>query len=355
MHNLVSCSILVVVVFFTCCNCLTRRRSVTSKVYHSAQSLVSNDLILDIVNNKEMFKESFDLASVDFSSIVKKAGSKAFDGGVAGASAAAVQVLSLMWLRTAINYQYRYGTTTMEALTTLYTSGGIPRLYQGLPFAMLQGPLSRFGDTAANALVASLFESLDPTGQLYPVVLRTGLGSVSAAVWRILLMPIDTVKTTLQVDGGEGLKLLRNRVDDQGLALLFNGALAASAATFVGHFPWFLTYNYLSDSLPHAEEIVLRQLFGMQLDVKLVEIARSAFIGLCASCASDVSSNSLRVLKTVRQTGGSDSSYLDIAKAVTKKEGLSGLFGRGLQTRLFANALQGMLFSVLFKYFQAKG
>ena len=32
-------------------------------------------------------------------------------------------VLSLMWLRTAMNYQYRYGTSTSEALTALYQEG----------------------------------------------------------------------------------------------------------------------------------------------------------------------------------------------------------------------------------------
>ena len=120
-------------------------------------------------------------------------------------------------------------------------------------------------------------------------------------------MPIDTLKTTMvynnkiidliminiqslvilyliniiiniyiqQVDGMEGLTSLRNRLGEQeGLRLLYRGALAASAATFVGHFPWFLTYNYLSDNLPEVVD-----------HVQLLEIARSAFIGLCASCA----------------------------------------------------------------------
>jgi hypothetical protein len=93
---------------------------------------------------------------------------------------------------------------------------------------------------------------------------------------------------------------------------------------------------------------------------------------VCASSTSDVCSNSLRVLKTVRQTAeGSDSgsgggdgtstskgtataSYLDTARSIVRQDGLAGLFGRGLQTRLAANALQGALFSVLFKFFQGK-
>lgn len=87
---------------------------------------------------------------VDFKSIFEKAGKRALGGGKAGASAAVVQVCSLMWLRTSMNYQYRYGGNLQSSLKTLWNEGGIPRLYQGLPFAIVQGPLSKFGDTAAN-------------------------------------------------------------------------------------------------------------------------------------------------------------------------------------------------------------
>lgn len=46
-------------------------------------------------------------ASVDVGAIFAKAGSRALGGGVSGAAAAVVQVLSLMWLRTTMNYQAR--------------------------------------------------------------------------------------------------------------------------------------------------------------------------------------------------------------------------------------------------------
>lgn len=44
------------------------------------------------------------------SDIWEKSLKKAFKGGIAGSSAMALQVGSLMWLRTTMNYQYRYGT-----------------------------------------------------------------------------------------------------------------------------------------------------------------------------------------------------------------------------------------------------
>lgn len=43
-----------------------------------------------------------------------------------------------MWLRTTVNYQYRYGTSTSVALRTLYADGGIARFYQGVGPALLQ-------------------------------------------------------------------------------------------------------------------------------------------------------------------------------------------------------------------------
>ena len=71
-----------------------------------------------------MNKELKELANSSFE--------KAFKGGVAGSCAMATQVCSLMWLRTTMNYQYRYGTTTSEALKKLYIEGGIRRFYRGI-------------------------------------------------------------------------------------------------------------------------------------------------------------------------------------------------------------------------------
>jgi len=71
-----------------------------------------------------------------------------------------------------------------------------------------------------------------------------------------------------------------------------------------------------------------------------------------------VVSNSLRVIKTTKQTAGlgddgQEVSYKEALALVLEKDGVVGLFGRGLQTRLLTNAIQGALFSVLWKYFQA--
>jgi hypothetical protein len=49
-----------------------------------------------------------------------------------------------------MNYQYRFGMTTTEAIQKLFHDGGVRRFYSGISAALIQGPVSRFGDTAAN-------------------------------------------------------------------------------------------------------------------------------------------------------------------------------------------------------------
>lgn len=51
----------------------------------------------------------------------------------------------------------------------------------------------------------------------------------------------NTVLGHVQVEGKHGFQALRTKVRTGGVPVLYHGALAASAATFVGHYPWFFT------------------------------------------------------------------------------------------------------------------
>ena len=127
-----------------------------------------------------------------------------------------------------------------QALEQLYNDGGIPRFYRGLIPALVMMPLSRFGDIFSNEVAR---EFLGNTG--WPAAVVTMFASSMAAGWRILISPADTTKTMMQVHGKEGLTLLRNKIAKSGPSALFEGALGASAATWVGHYPWFVTHNFL--------------------------------------------------------------------------------------------------------------
>lgn len=64
---------------------------------------------------------------------------------------------------------------------------------------------------------------------------------LSAAAFRMILTPVDTLKTTLQAQGPSGTALLRQRIKKYGVSTLWWGAFATAGATFVGHYPWFAT------------------------------------------------------------------------------------------------------------------
>merc|ERR1719326_2244713 len=241
-----------------------------------------------------------------------------------------------MWMRTTINFQYRNGTTFPNALRTLYADGGIPRFYRGVLPALFQGPLSRFGDTAANTGMLTLLDNLEATKELN-VGVKTIAASASAAIFRIFLMPVDTVKTTMQVTGK--FSNVVTKVKTSGIPVLYHGSLAAASATFVGHYPWFFTYNFLSEKIPKQ-------------DTQLAELGRRAVLGFCSSAVSDTCSNSIRVVKVYKQSSEEAITYPQVVRNVIKESGLKGLFFRGLETKILSNGMQGILFSILWKHFE---
>ncbi|KAI6711481.1 hypothetical protein JHW43_005965 [Diplocarpon mali] len=270
---------------------------------------------------------------------LKGALKRALGGGLSGAAAMVLQVLLLMPLRTIMNYQYRFGTSFTAATRTLRHDGGLGRYYQGMGAALVQGPVSRFGDTAANAGILALLASNSYLKDM-PSPVKTIFVSLCAASFRMILTPVDTLKTTLQVQGARGTALLRQRIKTDGVFSLWWGALATAAATFVGNYPWFATYNTLMETIPAPPK-----------DSIFVWLLRLALIGFIASVVSDTVSNSLRVVKTYRQVNDTQVSYAEAARQVILMDGITGLFGRGLKTRILCNGLQGLIFSILWKLF----
>jgi len=80
----------------------------------------------------------------------------------------------------------------------------------------------------------------------------------------------------------------------------------------VGHYPWFVTYNYLDFYLP-------KRRFQ---DDKLKALVRNAGIGFCSTLTSDTISNSIRVVKTIKQTSSVNLTYKQAIDSVIEKEGI---------------------------------
>jgi hypothetical protein len=201
--------------------------------------------------------------------------------------------------------------------------------------------LSRFGDTAANTGMLELFKATR-MNKTIPVFAQTACASLTAGTWRMFLTPVDTLKTMMQVYGSaKGMQMLKTKVGENGMGCLYYGATASATATAIGHFPWFFVFNTLNARLPKANGIA-----GTLL--------RNAFMGFCGSLTSDLISNSIRVLKTVRQTHDVPISYAGAAQMVIAESGIQGLMFRGLSSKILANGLQSVMFTIIWRMMKSR-
>ena len=125
--------------------------------------------------------------TLSLNQIFVKAGRRGIGGGIPGAIAGIVQVVTLMWLRTIMSYQCRYGTTFLQALTTLMNEGGVARLYKGWYLGLIQAPVTRFVSTAANDGVDSLLSNISWTESWGPGR-STFVASIVVGLFRMILM-----------------------------------------------------------------------------------------------------------------------------------------------------------------------
>jgi hypothetical protein len=84
-------------------------------------------------------------------------------------------------------------------------------------------------------------------------------------------------------------------------------------------------------------------------------LVRSSFIGFASSAVADTISNCVRVVKTVKQasvSNGNILSYTEVIQNIVETDGLYGLFGRGLGSRILCDGLQSLVFILVWNFFR---
>jgi len=235
------------------------------------------------------------------------------------------------WLYTIMSYQHRHGGGLVQVSRALYADGGIPRFYRGLSAGLLRYPLERLGNVLA---MDAAFGTLRPLG--VPDAAAAAVASAGSVGCRWVLMPLATLSTVQQVRGYEGSRLFLERVKARP-STLWAGAGGMMTTTVVGSWTWCFAYQRLWESVPEVPCAC-----GSQL--------RSVAVGFFSSLACDVSTNSLRVLTTFQQTEKEPMGYMTCARKLVREQGYSGLFGRGLSTRLLAGGVNGATFSLAWSF-----
>lgn len=176
------------------------------------------------------------------------------------------------------------------------------------------------------------------------------------------------MKTVLQVDSIVGFRGLLRRVKAGQVHLLYQGAIATYISSVMGHFPWVGHRFYKNGSsftiqtaymcsfvIPfhHMQYWTYNTLEASPWLAQVLPwtLIRSGGIGFLASVVSDTVINSARVLKTTKQSLGSKHAvtYGEAIRMVLAADGWQGLFGRGLRTRIMGNALQSIVFTVIWR------
>lgn len=244
----------------------------------------------------------------------------------------AVNVSTLMWLNTVTNNQYVHGTKAGDTFKALYRQGGLARFYNGFATTLIHGCVARFGDIYAHSIVKENSNNCSIVNTLQSATLASGI--------RGLITPIETLKVMRQVDNSRDCKITRlyRKARQHGPSTLWNGSGAVFTSNFVGYVPWFYTYDVLNNLVRKFED-------------PCHQIIRNGSIGFVASVVSDVVSNSVRVLKTLKQTDALNRSYITIVKNALHEKDSTCILFRGLSTRICTNGVQSVLFTVLWNLF----
>jgi len=265
---------------------------------------------------------------------------QAFVAGIAGSKAMLINVTSLMWLNTVTNNQYCKGDTMSNTLKNLYRQGGIGRFYNGITPTLLHGCTSRFGDVYSHTMMKDISDNKN-------VFVDTIVSATMSSTFRAILTPVETWKVFKQVDGENSAQKFRKKITTYGPLSAWNGWGAVFASNFVGYVPWFYTYDTLDKCVPKQNI--------MSMDAKYdchYNFCRNGLIGFTSSIVSDVFSNGIRVVKTLKQHDTRNPTYGQlIIDNMGRNGGIRFMF-RGIETRLITNGIQSMCFTILWKWFE---
>ena len=96
---------------------------------------------------------------------------------------------------------------------------------------------------------------------------------------------------------------MMSKLSQSGPGTLWDGAFGTMGATWLGHYPWFVTNNLLNSIIPDTFK-------------GAAKLMRNAVIGFCSSFVSDCVSNGIRVITTAKQTSAITVGYLATARSI---------------------------------------
>ena len=247
---------------------------------------------------------------------------KLAESGIAGGIAGGIQLSSLYWLRTIIKYQYVYPYSIWDTTKYLWNQNDRIRLFRGFIPNFSKVVLGKVGE-------ASLIKHFNPENSK-DIFYKTLMTSAVITGWKTLMMPLDTLGNSYQVNGIEASNIIKNRIKTQGWKTLWSGTIVYLNISFLNYTIWVYTFHHLNYILPK----------------RINQDLRNGIIGLTSTLMSDIVINPLRVIKTNIQSQHEKKGYLTLATEIFQTR--SDYF-RGFKTKMLFNCLNGALYVIIWR------
>tara|TARA_A100001015_G_C14857806_1_gene659062 strand:- start:99 stop:917 length:819 start_codon:yes stop_codon:yes gene_type:complete len=246
----------------------------------------------------------------------------------AGFSAGLLNALIFHPPKTIIKYQYVNGTSIGVTFNNLLKNNSDKlRLFRGISPTMIKYSVGKMGETS----FYTYFNSIDKE---YNKIEKLVLTSSFVTLWRVNLMPFDTLSNTLQVHGRKGYSIITKRIDSYGIGTLYSGTSIYGVINFINCFTWFGIFNTMNGIISN----------DVNKDLK------NGIVGFTSTLGSDILNNPLRIIKTYKQSHNSSISYKDSFNEILRDSGgYKNYFIRGLGIKTLLNCLTSSLYVIMWK------
>lgn len=244
--------------------------------------------------------------------------------------------------KTIIKYQYVNGSSLAFTLTKMVYNEDKLRLFRGISPNIIKYSVGKMGE----ASIYTYFKNIDKDNN---EISKLSMTSLYITLWRINLMPFDTMSNTLQVHGQEGYQIIKRRIRSFGIGTLYSGTVIYGLINYINCFTWFGIYNTMNNLLDNdINGNILRNdkngnIINANNDIK------NGIIGFTSTLGSDIINNPFRVIKTYKQSYDTRISYTDSFNYIIKEGGYKNLFIRGFGVKTFLNCITSSFYVIMWK------
>ena len=233
--------------------------------------------------------------------------------------------------KTIIKYQYVNGTPILNTFNILSKSKDYFRLFRGIIPNCFKYSLGRMGEAG----IYTYYNDIN--NNTINIIDNSKLSGI-IALWKINLMPLDTISNIYQINGTKGFNILKTKIKNYGFNTLYYGSYPHLLILYTHSFIWYGIFNKL-------ENILVNNNLNSNLNY--------CVLGFTSSAVTDFIINPIKIVKVYKQTNNSKITYQQCLKELMKNNKYNFIY-RGLGLKIIINGINSSLYVFLWKNIEKK-